>query len=382
MRQKVTIVADTKPTDWQEPRVLDAEVAQSTVIDAEVIPSVPVEGVETQSAMPEKVKILLPFLVGGLLAGGIGFGVALLPGYLNPSDSMAPVLATQIQLSEQIEAQSVRIKALQVEPNPVDFSGEVAALTGEVTAIRADLTALKIAQNDQMQILFQQIDILEKRPLAEGVSPLAIATYERELAQLRADIGQAANEAASKIEATKAAAEALESNAVKLSREGTVTSALNAIRVAVETGASYDAALADLDAVTDLEIPTSLSEHASKGVTSLSILQNQFPAVARVALKLVRQEQGPAEGENDVVAFFKAQLGVRSLKAKEGTSADAVLSRAQVAVDVSNLGVALSEIAALSDAGQGSLREWSQAVAQRLEVLAALQELSSTLTSN
>ena len=264
----------------------------------------------------------------------------------------------------------------------MDLSGEVATLADLATALRADLSTLKLAQMAQGQTLSQRISTLEKRPLAEGVSPLAIAAYERELAQLRADIGQVTSEAASKIEATKAAAEALESNAVKLSRKGTVTTALNAIRVAVEAGASYDAALADLAAATDLELPTSLAENASNGVTSLNVLQNQFSPAARAALKLVRQEQGPAEGENGMLAFFKAQLGVRSLSAKEGTSADAVLSRAQAAVGVGNFEVALSEIATLSDAGQVSLREWSLAAALRLEVLAALQEFSSALNGN
>ena len=378
----MTIVADTESTDRQGPLLLDAEVAQSTVIDAEVIPNAPVEDLEPQSAAAEKAKTLLPFLAGGLLAGVIGFVAALLPGHFNPSAPIAPVLAAQNQLLEQIQAQTAQIEAIQAQPKPVDLSGEVATLADLATALRADLSTLKLAQMAQGQTLSQRISTLEKRPLAEGVSPLAIAAYERELAQLRADIGQVTSEAASKIEATKAAAEALESNAVKLSRKGTVTTALNAIRVAVEAGASYDAALADLAAATDLEIPTGLAENASNGVTSLNVLQNQFSPAARVALKLVRQEQEPAEGENGMLAFFKAQLGVRSLSAKEGTSADAVLSRAQAAVGVGNFEVALSEIATLSDAGQVSLREWSLAAALRLEVLAALQEFSSALTGN
>ena len=378
----MTIVADTESTDRQGPLVLDAEVAQSTVIDAEVIPNAPVEDLEPLSAVAEKVKTLLPFLAGGLLAGVIGFVAALLPGHLNPNDPIAPVLVAQNQLLEQIQAQTAQIEAIQAQPKPVDLSGEVATLSDLATALRADLSTLKLAQMAQGQTLSQRISTLEKRPLAEGVSPLAIAAYERELAQLRADIGQVTSEAASKIEATKAAAEALESNAVNLSRKGTVTTALNAIRVAVEAGASYDAALADLAAATDLELPTSLAENASNGVTSLNVLQNQFSPAARAALKLVRQEQGPAEGENGMLAFFKAQLGVRSLSAKEGTSADAVLSRAQAAVGVGNFEVALSEIATLSDAGQVSLREWSLAAALRLEVLAALQEFSSALTGN
>ena len=180
----MTIVADTESTDRQGPLVLDAEAAQSTVIDAEVIPNAPVEDLEPQSAAAEKVKTSLPFLAGGLLAGVIGFVAALLPGHLNPSDPIAPVLIAQNQLLEQIQAQTAQIEAIQAQPKPVDLSGEVATLADLATALRADLSTLKLAQMAQGQTLSQRISMLEKRPLAEGVSPLAISAYERELTQL------------------------------------------------------------------------------------------------------------------------------------------------------------------------------------------------------
>ena len=48
-------MADTESTDRQGPLVLDAEVAQSTVIDAEVIPNAQVEDLEPQSAAADAV---------------------------------------------------------------------------------------------------------------------------------------------------------------------------------------------------------------------------------------------------------------------------------------------------------------------------------------
>jgi len=137
-----------------------------------------------------------------------------------------------------------------------------------------------------------------------------------------------------------------------------------------------------LVAATNIGLPASLVENAPNGVASLSILQKQFPVAARAALKLAREEQGLAEGENGVLAFLKTQLGVRSLNAKGGGSADAVLSRAQAAVDVGDFAVALSEIATLSSVGQDALQGWSLVATLRLQVLAALQEFSSTFTGN
>ena len=369
-------VADTEPTDSKEPLALDAKVMQSTVIDA------PAEDLERQAADAQKQKGLLPLFAGGLLIGAIGFGAAMLLSYFNASDPTAPVLAMQNQLSEKIKVQSIQIEAIQAQPKPVDLSGEVAVLADLVAALSADLAAIKAEQVAQAKTLSQRIDLFENRPLAEGVSPLVIAGYERELAQLRENISQLANDATNKIEEAKALAEVIEGNAAKLSRDGMVIYALTAIQAAVESGASYTVALDDLAAATNIGLPASLVENAPNGVASLSILQKQFPVAARAALKLAREEQGPAEDENGVLAFLKMQLGVRSLDAKGGGSADAVLSRAQAAVDVGDFAVALSEIAALSSVGQGALQGWSLVATLRLQVLAALQEFSSTFTGN
>lgn len=378
----MTIVSDTEPTDPKRPLVLDSKVEQSVVIDAEVIPDALAEDLERPALDTQKLKGLLPLFAGGLLVGGIGFGAAMVPSYFNPRDPIAPVLATQNQLSEKIEAQSTEIEEIQARPTPVDLSGEVAALADSVIAFRTDLAALKAAQVAQARSLSERIDSLEKRRLVEGVSPLAVAGYERELAQLRENISQLANDATNKIEEAKALAEVIEGNAAKLSRDGMVIYALTAIQAAVESGASYTVALDDLVAATNIGLPASLVENAPNGVASLSILQKQFPVAARAALKLAREEQGLAEGENGVLAFLKTQLGVRSLNAKGGGSADAVLSRAQAAVDVGDFAVALSEIATLSSVGQDALQGWSLVATLRLQVLAALQEFSSTFTGN
>ena len=375
-------MSDTEPTDPKRPLVLDSKVVQSVVIDAEVIPDALAEDLERPALDTQKLKGLLPLFAGGLLVGGIGFGAAMVPSYFNPRDPIAPVLATQNQLSEKIEAQSTEIEEIQARPTPVDLSGEVAALADSVIAFRTDLAALKAAQVAQARSLSERIDSLEKRRLVEGVSPLAVAGYERELAQLRENISQLANDATNKIEEAKALAEVIEGNAAKLSRDGMVIYALTAIQAAVESGASYTVALDDLAAATNIGLPASLVENAPNGVASLSILQKQFPVAARAALKLAREEQGLAEGENGVLAFLKTQLGVRSLNAKGGGSADAVLSRAQAAVDVGDFAVALSEIATLSSVGQDALQGWSLVATLRLQVLAALQEFSSTFTGN
>ena len=120
-------------------------------------------------------------------------------------------------------------------------------------------------------------------------------------------------------------------------RTGTITAALNAIRAAAENGAGYEAALSDLISATEIDLPEALQAHAKDGVAQLGGLQDRFSPAARAALKAIRLAEGPQTGENRLLAFLKAQFGVRSLEPQPGNSAEAVLSRAQAAVTKGDL---------------------------------------------
>jgi len=117
-------------------------------------------------------------------------------------------------------------------------------------------------------------------------------------------------------------------------------------------------------------------------VASLKLLQNQFSAAARTALKKIRNEQVTSENEGAVWSFVKAQLGFRSLTPQEGVSADAVLSRAQAAVSDGDIGAALIEIKTLTDVGQSALKDWSLAAESRIRVLEELAKISDNLIIN
>jgi hypothetical protein len=295
---------------------------------------------------------------------------------------LAPLLNAQSELYEKLEIQAAQIETIKARPVSVDLSGTLAALDVSVARLKVDIKALWAAQAEQAKALSLRINVLEKLPLTQGVSSVAIAAYERELAQLRAEVGRMASYAATKIEQAKAMAEVLEVTNVKLSSNGPATGALNNIWMAVESGESFEDPLADLTAATDLDVPLSLVENAPMGVVSLIVLQRQFPVAARAALKLARQENGPQEGESRILAFLKTQLGVRSLKAKDGASADAILSRALAAVARGNLELALSEVAGLPASSKAPLQVWSKAAGRRLRVLTALQKLSNALMGN
>ena len=359
-----------------------AKAVRNPGIVAEPALNEPLAGPLKKTLPAWKISGLLLLVGGGILAGSIGFFAAILFEYFDTSDPLAPLLNAQSKLYEKLEIQSAQIDSIKERPILVDLSGPLAALGISVKRHNTDIKALWTAHTDQAQVLSQRIDLLEERPIMEGGHSLAIEAFEHELAQLRADVSKVAIYANSKIEQAEAMADVLETKTVKLSTNGRAISALKNIWVAVEGGVGFEGPLAELAAVTDLEFAPSLVESAPMGVVSLITLQSQFPAAARAALKLARQEKGPEEGENRILAFLKAQLGVRSLRAKDGSSADAILSRALMAVDRGNLELALSEILELPNSSKVVLQGWSKAAGRRLTVLTALQKLANALTYN
>ena len=375
-------MADKKPIDPKKPSKRSAKVVRNLGIVAGPALTDPPAGFLKKNLYTWKIPGLLLLVGGGVLAGSIGFFAAILFEYFDTSDPLAPLLHAQNELYEKLETQSAQIDSIKSRPVLVDLSGPLSALGITVKRQNLDIKALWAAHADQFEAMSQRINLLEERPITEGVSLLDIASYERQLAQLQDDVSKVANYATSKIEQAEAMAEVLETKTVKLSTNGRAISALKNIWVAVENGLGFDRPLAELVAVIDLEVAPSLVEIAPMGIVSLSVLQSQFPAAARAALKLARQEKGLEEGESRILAFLKAQLGVRSLRAKDGASADAILSRALVAVDRGDLELAVSEILELPNSSKLALQGWSKAAVQRLMVLTALQKLTTALTGN
>ena len=133
--------------------------------------------------------------------------------------------------------------------------------------------------------------------------------------------------------------------------------------------------LEDLNNITDVSNFAAVWDNAEKGVVSLRFLKNEFPANARLALKMSRQEEGLSRDGNAFFSFLKLQMGIRSLTPQKGNSADAILSRAQAAVSNGKLRVALKEIGNLPEVGQITLQGWSTVAEARVRVTEELSEI-------
>jgi hypothetical protein len=151
--------------------------------------------------------------------------------------------------------------------------------------------------------------------------------------------------------------------------------ALTQILSAMNNGQGFVGPLSDLRA-TGVKIPAPLIENV-EGVASLADLRADFPPAARNALAVSR-----GVGNDSVGGFFRTQLGIRSLEPKDGDDPDAILSRAEAAIEAGDLPAALEEIGTLPPEAQAELATWVAQAETRLTTVDAAHGLMAELNSN
>lgn len=303
-------------------------------------------------------SIFVPLVLGGLVAGGIGFGIA--------KTTQTPVDRT---LSAQIERQADVMGRLETEVESLSDSE-----TAQTTEIETLMTGLADVE--------ARLTALEALIQGEGVSSApAIAAYEAELDALRAQISDMTGIAQTELDAARAEAAAIEENAAAAARAAAGRAALARLQTGMENGAPLGAALADLEEAIGGQAPDALLA-AQDGVPTLASLQEQFPEVARAALATARSEGVSGEETSGIGAFLRNQFDVRSVTPQEGTSADAILSRAEDAVRAGRLSEALLEISALPEVARAAMSEWLGQAELRADAIAAVDILSTSLSDN
>jgi hypothetical protein len=311
-------------------------------------------------------------LMGGVLAAGIGFGAAywILP-QLNllehPRDNTA--LDARITAGENdLQALAQRLDDL---PQP-DTDAQDARLDQMQTSI-ADLSDQTSNLTDRLADLATRLQTVESRPAGTGG-----AVSSGEISALQDALSTQADQIAAlqtKLDADETArAEAAQAAATATLRRAAVSQ----IRTAVDTGADFAPALADLEQ-TGLSVPDALRA-ASEGVPTQSSLQETFAPAARAALAAARASgETGKEGGSKFWSFMGDQLGARSLEPREGPGTDATLSRAEAALRAARLEDALAEIDTLSDPARAEMTDWAATARSRLEATQALDALSAEL---
>ena len=219
-----------------------------------------------------------------------------------------------------------------------------------------------------------RLTTIEKRPVAETVSPEAIQAYENELERLR----QAMTDQRAQVEGLVEEARQMETSANQTSEATMRRAALTRILSALDSGAPYAAALADLrDSGQD--VPEPLAAAAETGVPSMPELRDSFPEAARRALSAARSGGSGGGGASNFGAFLRDQLGTRSLAPREGNDPDAVLSRAESALRDGRLGDTLAELDQLPDGARSEMSAWIQDAKVRQDAVTAADDLSAAL---
>ena len=314
----------------------------------------------------------VPMVLGGIVAAGLGFGASqfLYPNGIGGVDQSGAVA----DLTATVQQQGATIARLGKELDSVKGASDTAGtekLAGLVEAANGSIAKLSA----KVGALETRLSALEKRPVDAGAGAGAEAAkaYEREVEALRAAMEKQKAEIAALVNA----AQEEKASAEMTAKQAMIRTAVSRIQVALDTGKEFAQAIADLRAA-GVSVPAILAETSETGVPTLADLSASFPEAARKALSVARKDEGTG---GKVWTFVRNQLGMRSLEPKEGTDADAILSRAEAALNDSRLGDALAELQDLPELARVELTDWMSLAARRADAVAAAETLNASVAS-
>jgi hypothetical protein len=358
------IPAEVYPDQSEKPQAAPLEPTPEASTPA-------VEPIEQPALTAEKhTSGFVPLLLGGIIAGAIGFGVASLTKPAVDS-SYADQIATQANEIDSLRAQIAAIP-------DVDLTG----ITAAQDEFSHAMGTLETDFDSALDAYSGRIAALENLPrvVGEGTAP-ATTAYQAELDALRAQIADMSDIAQTQLESARAEAAAIEENAAMAARNAAGRAALARVQSGLETGAPLGAALGDLEAALGESAPAALLA-VQDGVPTLQNLRETYDDVARVALATARSEGVSGEDTGGFGAFLRDQLDVRSTAPREGDDVDAVLSRAGAAIDAGRLSDALAEIGDLPEVARAEMSDWLGRAEMRVAAQDAVNQLSTTLSDN
>ncbi|MBY6201832.1 hypothetical protein KUV65_10695 [Maritalea mobilis] len=376
--------------------VTDAETTEGDTAEDTVAGEAETTVEETPPPAPAPATVVerrgpgfVPLVIGGIVAAGIGYGAS----YMGLLPTSGGDEATS-QLETLIAQQSEALTALQAQVGDLASASapevDLSPVTEQIGALGARLDETATA----LENIATRVTTLEERPLFSGDVENDVAAAAEAVTQLEEQL-RAQEEEAARIEAERAAAEEAaaqaeaeaqaaiaeaEAQAQAVLATAEAESALGLIRNAIATGDPYAEAIDTIAAAT--EVPEALAANAETGVPTVEELQDSFPSAARAALPVALRETAGEGTMERVTAFLQGQVGGRSIEPREGDDPDAVLSRAQAAVDRAEFGTALEEISALPEGAQAEMSGWVAEAETRAAVDAALVTVADALAGS
>lgn len=353
------------------------EISESDIPEKDVDENHPPEThAEIPAPTPRRRGGFVAVLLGGVLAGAIGFGVAQYFG--NDRWPFNNGVSATEELAKVVAAQNSRIDAL--ENDLARLSQTVSGLPDRSVTDALDAARSEVAQAvanlaSTVDGLEQRLADLEMRPVADGSANAdAVAAYKKELEAMRTMFQQQLD----RVQAAQQQASKVQISAEEIARKAAIRDALGQLETAAGSGAPFGDALAIL---TDagVAVPGSLASRAERGIVSLSRLQAAFPDAARAALDAATRAEVKAGTTGKLTAFLRTRLGARSLEPRQGDDADAVLSRAEAALRNGDVAGALAELPALPPEGLAEMRPWMDLANSRIDALADIATLRANV---
>lgn len=364
-----------------EDKTLKAESDALPVALQEPVPDQPRDPPASANSQTDTRRrgILGPVL-GGVLAAGLGFGLAqVVPGGwpFAATDQLEPRLDAQAEALAKAETQVLQLSEALARAEQ--------RLSGLEAATPPDLQPIV----DQVDDLAAKIDAIESIPIdgaqANPAAVAALADLVQELqvevdglkagGAISGDMADLAAQTEARLKETEARAAEMKAEAEALARLATARAALGRLEAALDEGAPFAEILPDLG----VEVPPVLADSAASGIQSLRSLQEEFLPSARAALDAaIRADMGDSWTER-LGSFLRNQTGARSLTPREGADPDAILSRAESALAKGDLATALAELAAMPEAAQASLTEWRTKAEHHLAAAQAVQAIAKKI---
>lgn len=342
---------------------------------------------------PRRSGALLGGLIGAILALGGGYAALRYgpPGLLPMPDAsgLTESLATNSEEIAALKAQIAELPApMTVDPVLIErVTALETAVAAAQPAVPPDLSALEARIAALETKLTELANRPEPAPVVTGDVPAdamqAIAALQAEVAALKSGTGDAsaavaakAAEVTAQLQAAQAEAQKMSEAAAAATQAALARAALSRLQAALDSGVPFEGALPDLGLD---PVPPALAAQAATGVPTLQALTDSFPEAARTALEASLKATMGASWTDRAMTFLRTETGIRSLDPREGDDPDAVLSRAEAAVQDDRLAEALAELAALPPEGQAAMQAWADQAKARIEAVAATTEIAAAL---
>ncbi|WP_245155746.1 COG4223 family protein [Paracoccus ravus] len=364
---------------------------------------------ETRPVVTRKVGFFPTFL-GGVVAAGLGaaatyWAIPHLPEAWRPGTAVAVSPEAQLDAARQVATETVRAElATQAEVMTTraaqagaDAARQSLADSAAAQPAPATLAELPPEISDRMAALEASVADLGARPAPAaapadstvtnappppppGVSPEELAALAARVDAQQAQLEELAARpavdpsTAEQVQTLVKQAEDLQKTTQEANRRAQGATAAASLKAAIESGAPRDEALAALSGA-GVSVPAVLTGD----VPRLDQLRADFAPAAREGLRASLDAVAADEGAMGMIGnFLRVQTGARSVEPREGNDPDAVLSRANAAVEAGDISGALEQISALPEPGQQAMSGWTARAQTWIEANAALAELAAS----